>query len=256
MIGIIGGYNLHTIVEDSTEKEVDTPYGKPSSKIIVGKVGGVDACVLPRHGIKHSIPPHKVNYRANIWALKKLGVDRVISVCAVGSLHKEIKPGKMVFLDQFIDFTKGRDYTFHDEGEVYHLSMPEPFCKEINSIVTEQGFRHNWKITFPPRTYVCIEGPRFNTRAESSFMKEFADVVGMTLVPEVCLAREKGMCYACLAMVTDYDSWSRETVDFELVKKNMAEYNNKIKEVLKELIVSLPDERECECRKTEKGRVV
>ena len=247
MIGIIGGYGIHEILEDTVEKDVDTPYGKPSGMLLVGKLGNRDVCLLPRHGEKHTIPPHSINFRANIHAMKGLGVDRIIAVSAVGSLKEDYKPGEVAVLDQFIDFTKRREYTFHDNGEVYHVGVADPFCPELREVAVTSmkglGIAHKAE-----GTYICIGGPRFSTRAESRMFKDYADVIGMTLVPEVTLAREKEICYTCLAMVTDYDVWKDKPVDIAQVIKVMADNNENIKDVLKDMIPKIPAQRECGCK--------
>lgn len=237
-IGIIGGSGLDNpeLLEKYEEKQVETPYGKPSSKIICGKISGVDVCILSRHGKKHEIPPSLVNYRANIYALAKLGCTHILATSAVGSLREEIKPGDLVFPDQFIDFTKQRKTTFYDEtgeGKVVHTAMAEPFSSELREILAktaqEIGFRKHDKATI-----VVIEGPRFSTKAESFFFKNFADIIGMTAVPEVILANEAEIQYQTIAMSTDYDCWKEgeESVTWEMIKKRMEENADKVKQLL------------------------
>ena len=204
-VGIIGGSGLYDpgIVENPVEVKVDTPYGSPSDYIIVGDVRGVRVAFLPRHGRGHRVPPHMINYRANIWALKALGVKWVVSVSAVGSLRWDYKPGDFVTPDQFIDMTKNRrHYTFYDGPATVHVSMADPFCEDLRSKIVEVGSKLGYTI-HPQGTYVCIEGPRFSTRAESRVWKDVfkADIIGMTLVPEVNLACEAQLCYATIAMV-------------------------------------------------------
>ncbi|MBS3079406.1 S-methyl-5'-thioadenosine phosphorylase [Candidatus Pacearchaeota archaeon] len=240
-IGIIGGSGLDDprLLSDYFEKEVDTPFGRPSSKISCGKLNGVEICILARHGRKHEISPSKVNYRANIHALKILGCDYIIATSAVGSLREEIRSGDLVFLDQFIDFTKFRKNTFFEKyGEVVHSPMAEPFSKELRKILIENcnslGFRFHEKATI-----VVVEGPRFSTKAESFMFRNLGcDVIGMTAFPEVALANELNIPYATVAMSTDYDCWkeNEESVSFEMVLKTMKENADKVKKLLIEVI--------------------
>ncbi|ABM79900.1 S-methyl-5'-thioadenosine phosphorylase [Hyperthermus butylicus] len=252
-IAIIGGSGLYDpgVLENAKEYKIYTPYGEPSDYIIVGELGGKRVAFLPRHGRGHRIPPHKINYRANIWALKMLGVKWVIAVSAVGSLREDYKPGDIVVPDQFIDMTKSRVYTFFDEGIVAHVSMADPFCEhlrqEIISTARELGYR-----VHPRGTYICIEGPRFSTRAESRVWREVfkADIIGMTLVPEVNLACEAQLCYATIALVTDYDVWAERPVTAEEVARVMKENTEKAKKILYKLIPRLPpepDKARCSC---------
>lgn len=249
MIAIIGGTGIYDpeMFKNPETKSVNTPYGQPSDKITIGEFQNRKIAFLPRHGASHSIPPHSINYRANLHALKQLGVTRIISPCAVGSLKEDYRPGEMAIVDQFIDFTKKRDYTYHDKDRVYHVSTADPFCPELREILAKSA-----KKTGTPfkktGTYVCIEGPRFSTRAESEMFRQFADVIGMTLVPEVTLAREQEICYASLATVTDYDVWADKPVSIERVLKVMKENNENIKKVLADAIARIPEERNCECK--------
>jgi len=252
-IGIIGGSGLYDpgIIKDAQEVKVYTPYGEPSDYITVGKVEGRSVAFLPRHGRGHRIPPHKINYRANIWAMKELGVKFLISVSAVGSLRLDYKPGDFVVPDQFIDMTKKRDYTFFDGPVVAHVSMAEPFCESLRRVIVSASKDLN--ITTHDRgTYICIEGPRFSSRAESRVWKEVfkADIIGMTLVPEVNLACEAQLCYATIAMVTDYDVFAEIPVTAEEVTRVMAENTEKVKRLLYEVIKRLPEKPEeglCSC---------
>jgi len=252
-IGIIGGSGLYEpgIVENPIEVKVYTPYGEPSDYIIVGTVRGRRVAFLPRHGRGHRIPPHRINYRANIWALKSLGVKWVISVSAVGSLREDYRPGDLVIPDQFIDMTKSRAYTFFDGPRVAHVSMAEPFCEHLRALLLETARGLGYRV-HGRGIYICIEGPRFSTKAESRIWKDVfkADIIGMTLVPEVNLACEAQLCYATLALVTDYDVWAERPVTAEEVTKVMKENTEKAKRVLYELIPRLPEEPErerCTC---------
>jgi len=252
-IGIIGGTGVYEAFDVVDEVEVNTPYGKPSDSITICEVHGRKVAFLPRHGKNHEIPPHKVNYRANIWALKELGVTRIIAPQAVGSLKEKYSPGTIVFPDQFIDFTRKREYTFYDGPKVIHISMAEPFCPELrNHLISAAKELH---IEFAEKgTYICIEGPRFSTKAESHMFRQFADIIGMTLVPEAQLARELEMCYASICMVTDYDVWKeQEEVSAELVIQRMKENLEKTKRILEHVIPRIPEERNCPCKDALKG---
>ncbi len=243
-IAVIGGSGLYDpgFFEDTREVKIYTPYGEPSDYIIVGRVGDKRVAFLPRHGRGHRIPPHRINYRANIWALKTLGVRWIIAVSAVGSLREDYRPGDLVVPDQFIDMTKKRDYTFFDGPVVAHVSMADPFCEDLRERILAVGRRLGYPI-HPRGTYVCIEGPRFSTRAESRIWKDVfkADIIGMTLVPEVNLACEAQICYATLALVTDYDVWADRPVTAEEVTQVMKENTEKARRILYELIPSLPE---------------
>ena len=252
-VGVIGGSGLYEagILKNPVEVKVNTPYGEPSDYITVGEVEGVKVAFLPRHGRGHRYPPHMVNYRANIWALKALGVRWVISVSAVGSLREEMRPGDIVLPEQFIDMTKGRRYTFFDGPVTVHVSMADPFCKhlvdELYSSAARLGYRAH-----RGATYVCIEGPRFSTRAESRVWRDVfkADIIGMTLVPEVNLACEAELCYATLATVTDYDVWAEHPVTAAEVAKVMEENTEKARKILYDVIPRLaaePEVSRCSC---------
>ena len=252
-VAIIGGSGLYDpgIVDEPVEVKVSTPYGDPSDSVVVGKIRGVPVAFLPRHGRGHRIPPHRINYRANIWALKSLGVKWVIAVSAVGSLREDYKPGDFVVPDQFIDMTKGRIYTFYDGPVVVHVSMADPFCEDLRRRIIEVGRSLGYNI-HDKGTYICIEGPRFSTRAESRVWREVykADIVGMTLVPEVNLACEAELCYATLAMITDYDVWAEKPVTAAEVERVMKENVEKARRLLYELVPKLsgdPEEKLCSC---------
>ncbi|MDG6221047.1 MAG: S-methyl-5'-thioadenosine phosphorylase [Candidatus Thermoplasmatota archaeon] len=252
MIGIIGGYGIQALLENPEELDMaEGPYGKPSGPLFKGKVGGKDVCLLPRHGIRHQFPPHMVPYRANLHALKEAGCTRVIAVSAVGSLQEEYKPGTIAILDQFIDFTKTRRYSFNDGPKTYHPGAADPFCETMRehfiSGCQKLGIAHK-----KAGTYICVEGPRFSTRAESKMFRQFADVIGMTMVPEINLAIEKELCYCGLALVTDYDVWADRPVDIEEVVRVMKENQDNVIELLRDVIPQLPDDRQCHCKDTMK----
>jgi len=254
-IGVIGGSGLYEIsgLTNVNEYKIYTPYGSPSDNIIVGELYGRRIAFLPRHGRGHKYPPHRVNYRANIWALKSIGVKWVISFSAVGSLRMDIKPGDFVIPDQFIDMTKGlRKSTFFEEGVVAHVAMADPFCEHLRRIILDAA-REIPEIRIHDRgTYVCIEGPRFSTRAESRVWKDVfkADIIGMTLVPEINLACEAQLCYATVAMVTDYDVWAEKPVTAQEVLETMKENTVKAKKLLPKIIEKISDkplEELCSC---------
>ena len=262
-VGIIGGSGLYDpgIVEEPVEVRVHTPYGEPSDFIVVGRVRGVPVAFLPRHGRGHRLPPHRINYRANIYALKALGIKWVVSVSAVGSLREDYRPGDFVVPDQFIDMTKNRGaYTFYDGPVTVHVSMADPFCEDLRAKLAEAARSLGYPV-HDRGTYICIEGPRFSTRAESRVWREVfkADIIGMTLVPEVNLACEAQLCYATLAMVTDYDVWAERPVTAEEVERVMKENVERAKRVLYELIPKLsgdPEESRCSCCRALEAAVV
>lgn len=234
-IGIIGGSGLDDpqLMKNIKEKKLKTPYGSPSSPLTIGKISGVDTVILARHGKDHSIYPTGVNYRANVHALKKEGCTHILATTAVGSLREKIRPGDLVFIDQFIDYTKHRPLTFH-EKKVIHTPMAEPFCPELRSLLIEAAgelkYRHHKK-----GTVITIEGPRFSTKAESHMFRSFgADVINMSTVPEVILARELGICYQTIAMSTDYDCWKEgeEPVTWNMILTIMKKNADNVKKLL------------------------
>lgn len=248
-IGIIGGSGMDDpdLLKNKREKKVKTPYGSPSSDLTSGKIAGTDVVVLARHGRKHSIYPTGVNFRANIHALKKEGCTHILATTAVGSLREKIKPGDLVFVDQFIDFTKLRNLTFHDK-KVVHTPMAEPFCRDLRSILVvsarELKLRHHNR-----GTVITIEGPRFSTKAESHMFRMWgADVINMSTVPEVILAREAGICYQTIAMSTDYDCWKEgeEPVTWEMILSIMQNNADNVKKLLVSAISKI-EKADCCC---------
>lgn len=208
-IGILGGSGLYDMpgLVDRREQAVSTPFGEPSDAVLLGRLNGEELAFLPRHGRGHRFNPSEVNYRANIWALKSLGVEWIISVSAVGSLREAVVPGHVVVIDQFIDRTKGRAATFFEGGVVGHVSFADPVCATLRGILIESA-REAGATTHDGGVYVCMEGPAFSTRAESHLYRSWGGtVIGMTNLPEAKLAREAGISYATLAMATDYDCW-------------------------------------------------
>jgi len=249
-VGIIGGTGFYEpgILEEEKDVVVATPYGRVSLK--VGHYGDRDVVFLPRHGGDHSIPPHLINYRANIWALREIGVTRVIATAAVGSLRSELQPGDLVIVDQFLDFTKSRPQTFYEGGKagVLHVDMSQPYCpalrQEIFKVASALGVKAHNK-----GTYVCTEGPRFETPAEiRMFQLLGGDVVGMTSVPEVVLAREATLCYATIAVVTNYAAGiSEHPLSHQEVIEMMRSVTQVLRRLIFQVIVQLPPERGCTC---------
>jgi len=250
-IGIFGGTGIYDsgLLENTQEVDIETPYGKPSDTITVGEFNGRKIAFLPRHGKKHTIPPHMINFKANIWAFKELGVTRIIAPSAVGSLKEELEPGHFALPSQFLDFTKSRDGSFSEEGRVIHISVAEPFCPELQSSILKVTDKQNLKI-HKDCTYVCIEGPRFSSKAESKFYRSTgADIIGMTLVPECQLAREAQICYASISTVTDYDVWAEKPVTAKQVLETLSKNVEKTKKILTELMDTIPKTRSCSCAK-------
>jgi 5'-methylthioadenosine phosphorylase len=258
MIGIIGGYGLHESfpLENVEEKNISTKFGNPSSPVIAGTFQNQKVAFLSRHGKNHSINPTNINYRANINAFKQLGVTHIIAVSAVGSLQSAIHPGELVVLDQFIDRTTKRVQTFYDEEKVCHISTADPFCPQLRSLLIEDLQQRN--VSFHSKgTYVCIEGPRFSTKAESKLFQSWnAQVIGMTLVPEAVLAREAEICFVSVALVTDYDSFKETPVSFEEVLRTVKKNSQKSVELLENVIPKISNERDCACGEALKNSFV
>lgn len=255
-IGVFGGSGLYKLLDEIELHEVDTPYGKPSDAIAIGIVGRRRVAFLPRHGSKHTIPPGSINYRANLWAFKELGVVRIIAPTAVGSLHPDIKPGEFVVSDQFVDRTWGRPDSYFIEGpRVAHLSAPDPYCAQLRPLAVEIG-REQGIDVHDGGTVVVIQGPRFATRAESRWYgAQGWQIINMTQYPEVVLARELEMCYVNIALVTDYDAGlegdpSVAAVNAGGVVSVMASNNERVRNLILTLIERLPDDRSCSCGTT------
>jgi len=250
-IGIFGGTGIYDagLLNESKEIKVDTPYGKTSDSITIGSYKGRKIAFMPRHGKKHTIPPHMINFRANIWAFKELGIKRIIAPSAVGSLKEEFLPGHFALPSQFLDFTKSRIGSFSEDGKVIHISVADPFCPQLQKMVLKAA--ENQNITLHKDcTYVCIEGPRFSTKAESKFFKTTgADIIGMTLVPECQLAREAQICYVSISTVTDYDVWAEKPVTAKEVMETLSKNVESTKKLLSVLIGEIPKSRECNCEK-------
>jgi len=250
MIGGTGVYS-QDMLKGSKEIEIKTPYGKTSSPITLGSYKGKEIAFLFRHGKDHSIPPHMINFKANIWAFKELGVRRVLATCACGSLKGNYKPGEIVIPDQFIDSGK-EVHTFYDGKNFYHVSFANPFCSELRSILIDSakrlGIKHHDK-----GTYIRISGPRFSTISESKMFSNFADIIGMTGVPEAILCREKEMCFGIIATITDFDVCLGKPTPFEEMKIVMAKNLGNTKKILQDVLEKIPKERKCECKDALKG---
>jgi len=259
-IGIIGGTGLYDpkLLKGPEETTISTPYGVPSDSITVGKLRGRIVAFLPRHARKHTIRPTDINARANIYAMKKLGVKRILAPSTVGSLKEEYKPGDIVIVDQFIDRTTRREQSFYTAAEkkVCHISVAEPMCPELRETLI--AVAHDMKISsHKTGTYVCIEGPRFSTKAESKMYRMWgADVVGMTVVPECILAREAEICYASISTVTDYDVWKDHPVCVDDVMVTMRANIENVKLIIAETVARLPKEASCECGHALRGALV
>jgi len=257
-IGIFGGSGFYELLEGAQEIDVDTPFGEPSAPLTVGEIGGRKVAFLPRHGTKHQFPPHKINYRANLWAMKAAGASRIIGPCAAGSLQPDVKPGTFVICDQLVDRTRHRTDTFYDGPRTTHVSFADPYCPEMR--VTAIAACERLGILFRPAgTVVIIEGPRFSTRAESKwFSGQGWEVVNMTQYPEAILARELQLCYVNISHITDYDvglsgdpSLKPETQ--EEVLRVFTQNNEKLRGLLNAMIPEIPKQASCDCQSALEG---
>lgn len=261
--GIIGGSGLYGFngLQNVETIEVDTPFGKPSSPIVIGEIKGKKLAFLARHGIGHVLLPSEVNYRANIYAFKELGVNKIISVSAVGSLREDYAPGHIVVPDQIFDFTKDRKRSFFGEGIVAHISTAEPFCPKLSRQLL-RALREQDAVVHEGGTYITIEGPRFSTRGESNTFRSWGmSLVGMTASPEVFLAREAEICYATMAHVTDYDCWhiSEEPVTVEMVINTLSHNTAVAQNTLVRLVDLLEEDdgaETCECDEALKNAIM
>ncbi|MBI2649904.1 S-methyl-5'-thioadenosine phosphorylase [Candidatus Woesearchaeota archaeon] len=258
-IGIIGGSGLDDprILKGAKETYVTTKFGNPSSGLAIGRINDIDVAVIARHGKRHTINPSNVNYRANIMALKEQGGTHISATTACGSLREEIKPGHLVFCDQFIDRTTKRAATFYESDKVCHIPMAEPFCRKLRNLLSEtaseMGLEYHKK-----GTVITIEGPRFSTKAESHMYRQWnADVINMSTVPEAVLAREAGICYAIVAMSTDYDCFleDRPEVTIEEVLKVMKQNSDNVKKLLLEVIPKI-NYIDCKCKEDIKTSII
>jgi 5'-methylthioadenosine phosphorylase len=250
-IGVIGGTGLYDIegMTDIEEVDINTPFGKPSDAITIGKLGGVGIAFLPRHGKGHCIMPSELPSQANIYALKSLGVEQIIAICSAGSFKKEIRPGDLLIPDQIIDRTRGRVSTFFGGGIVAHIPFAEPFCPVLSQILY-QAAREAGATVHPKGTYVTMEGPAFSTRAESRLYRSWgADIIGMTALPEAKLAREAEICYAIIGCVSDYDSWWQpgEPVRVDTIITTLRRNADIAKKIIRLAVSRIPEQRNCEC---------
>ena len=260
IVGVIGGSGLYQMqgLEKIREVEVKTPFGKPSDKLVKAVLGPAEVVFLPRHGKGHRWLPTEVNFRANIFAMKKLGVERIISVSAVGSLREEIAPGHVVVPDQFIDRTTQRPSTFFGRGIVAHVSFADPFCRELSAKLADAATQTGARV-HSRGTYLCMEGPQFSTRAESRLYRDWgADVIGMTNLQEAKLAREAEICFGTLALATDYDCWNQAAGDvviehvLQVLQQNVALAQTTIRRVVE----TLAESRSCHCASSLKDAII
>ena len=260
LIGIIGGSGLYNIegIKDIQSVSVDTPFGMPSDSFTVGTLEGRQVAFLPRHGKGHTILPSELNFRANIYAMKKLGAGHIIAVSAVGSMKEEIKPLDIVIPDQFFDRTRGRISTFFGEGIVGHVSFADPVCETLADKL-HQASKSVGARVHKGGTYLCMEGPLFSTRAESNVYRQWGvSIIGMTNLQEAKLAREAEICYSTLAMSTDYDCWrvEEESVTLEMIIGNLNKNAEMAKRILKTVIPTIPKERTCACATASQNAIV
>jgi 5'-methylthioadenosine phosphorylase len=250
-LAVIGGSGLYSMsgLKDVQEHGIETPFGKPSAPVITGMLEGRRIAFLARHGVGHHINPSEVPYRANIYALKSLGVERIVSISACGSLREDYAPGDIIIPDQLFDHTRGRARTFFEEGLVAHISVADPFCKDLSDQL-EAAVRSAGARMHRGGAFITIEGPRFSTKVESNTYRSWnMSIIGMTASPEAFLAREAEMCYAVMAHVTDYDVWhvSEVPVTVEMVVQTLNKNTNLAQEAIRRLAVDLKPERNCEC---------
>lgn len=249
-VGVIGGSGFYELLENARELQIDTPFGAPSDSFFIGEIQGVPVAFLPRHARGHRILPSEINYRANIYGMKSLGVHSIVSASAVGSLREELEPLHVVVPDQLFDRTKARPSTFYGDGVVVHMGFADPFCAHVSEVIFEAGRQAGASI-HAGGTYVCIEGPQFSTRAESRVYRQLGfDVIGMTNLQEAKLAREAELCYATMALVTDYDVWyeGEEDVTLEQVLGNVRRNVETAQGIVRRAVVALSEERDCACR--------
>jgi 5'-methylthioadenosine phosphorylase len=262
-VGVFGGSGFYSFIKIEDEIFMETEYGKPSDKIVIGDIEGVKVAFLPRHAHDHSIPPHMINYRANVFAMKKLGVKQIFSPCASGSLHPLIKPGDFVICDQFVDRTNSRKDTFYDGPHTTHISTAEPYCPELRKIVIKSANELGIKC-HERGTVVVVQGPRFSTKAESRwYSNQGWEVINMTQYPEVALARELEICFVNISIITDYDAGLEDNPEIKPVssKDIVKIFGENIKKISQLLFKSIPrvadiDERKCICSSALKGAII
>ncbi|HAF63001.1 MAG TPA: S-methyl-5'-thioadenosine phosphorylase [Anaerolineaceae bacterium] len=259
-LAVIGGSGVYKFpaLKDIETVETTTPFGKPSSPIVIGTLDGKKIAFLARHGVGHVLTPTEVNYRANIYALKQIGARRIISISACGSLREDFEPGHFVVPHQLFDFTKSRERTFFGDGMVGHIGSADPYCEDLRKAVYN-AVQQSDATVHDSGTYITIEGPRFSTKAESNIFREWGmSVIGMTACPEAFLAREAGMCYATMAHVTDYDVWhvSEKPVTVEMVLKVAHKNTQTAQKAIQNLVGTLPPVSHCECWDSLKNAVL
>jgi 5'-methylthioadenosine phosphorylase len=257
VIGVFGGSGFYEFLEEAEEIELDTPFGNPSAALVVGELAGQRVAFLPRHGRRHELPPHRIPYRANLWAMREVGVRRVIGPCASGALRPELELGEFVVCDQFVDRTSGRADTFYDGPETTHVAFAEPYCPEMRELAVREGTSLGLDL-HDRGTVVCVQGPRFSTRAESDlFRKQGWEVINMTQYPESVLARELELCYLNVSLITDYDVGVEgedvEPVSHEQVIKVFNENLAKLRDLLFRVVPALPADRACPCASALEG---
>ena len=251
-LGVFGGSGFYSFLDDVEVVEVDTPYGPPAAPVHVGDVGGRRVAFLPRHGRHHEFPPHRIPYRANVWALHSLGVRRILAPCAAGSLQPTVHPGDFVVCDQLVDRTTGRDGTFYDGPVAHHVSFADPYCPELRTVAVEAARAREVPVR-DGGTIVVVQGPRFSTRAESAWFRGNGwEVINMTQHPEAVLARELGLCYATIALITDYDTGLEgiegvEPVSQEMVFRFFEENVHRVRDLLFDALPRVPETPSCEC---------
>jgi 5'-methylthioadenosine phosphorylase len=259
-IGVIGGSGLYEIagMTDVEAVRLSTPFGEPSDEYVVGHLDGRRMAFLPRHGRGHRYLPSEINFRANIHGMKQLGVEWIVSLSAVGSMREDVRPGDLLIADQFFDRTKGRAATFFGDGIVGHIAFADPVCNPLARVVGEAG-RAAGATIHQGGTYICIEGPQFSTRAESRIYRQWGvDVIGMTNLTEAKLAREAEICYATVALVTDYDCWhdSEETVTVDAILAILRKNSETAKRLVREAATRIPVERKCDCQQAAKNSIL
>jgi len=248
-IGVFGGSGFHDLLDNPEEHRINTPFGAPSAPVMTGTIGGRRVAFMPRHGTNHELPPHMINYRANIWAMKELGVTRILGPNACGSLQRNVKPGDFVICDQFVDRTWGRKDTFYDGPITTHVSSADPYCPVMRQVAIDSAMKLGICV-HPTGTVVVIQGPRFSTRAESRWFASHGwEVINMTQYPEAFLARELEICYVNISLITDYDVGTENVapVSNEEVVRVAAENNEKVKALIDTMIPAFPEARDCPC---------
>lgn len=261
-IGVFGGSGFYQLLEgDIQERAVETPFGEPSGRVTIGRIGERRVAFLPRHGRQHQYPPHTINYRANVWAMASLGVTRILGPAASGSLEPRVEPGHFVLCDQFVDRTYGRAQTFYDGPRTVHISTAHPYCPELRALASQVCHQQEVKV-HERGTVVVIQGPRFSTRAESRwYSNQGWTVINMTQFPEVALALELELCYLNISLITDYDTGLEgrddiEPVSVEGVIQIFNQNNDRVKDLIRDLIPRIPLERSCPCSRALQGAVV